>query len=130
MNLFIHLMTTFIIVIFMNLGLISTMVLAHDGPNTDNWGYIRIDNKRDYPVYTKCYDRYGKGGSWRTTGKNHFRSCHGAYMRMDFYANRSPEDFFPTKITQRAWRNCGDKGLYLKLSDASQGSYKLRKKCQ
>ncbi len=131
MSVFIHLMTTFIIVFLMNLGLLSTMALAHDEPNTDSWGYIRIDNKSNFPIYTKCYNQHGKGGKWRMTWDDHFRSCHGAYMRIDLYVYSSDTDTTAEKRTIRVWRNslkCGDRGLYLKMRGRARESIGGRKK--
>ncbi len=120
MNLFIHFITTFTIATLMSLVLAPNMVLAHSRTDTNDWGYIRIDNLSLNSISTKCYNRYGKGGKWRKTpGRsyydNHFRSCHGAYIRIDYSVNNK-------KTVTRFWRNhfnCGSKGLRLEFHQGS-----------
>ncbi len=78
-----------------------------DTENTNDWGYIRIGNTSDrHRLHTKCYNKYGKGGRWKSVEPNHgrkahYRSCHGAYMRVDVY----PEFSTRKLLTRRIWRN-------------------------
>ncbi len=99
------------VTIFISWALFSSMALGmsieHEEPNTNEWGYIRIDNRAGFGLSTKCYTKDGKGSSrWKKANSGGFRSCHGAYMRVDTVVN-----------TYRFWRSqCGDKGLYVKIT--------------
>ncbi len=96
-------------VIFISYSLVSTIALGHNGENTADWGYIRFDNRAAFTVATKCYNKYGRGGTWkRTNGGGGFRSCHGAYMRVDpiGFGTNYPAYFSRSRL-------CKDKRLYI-----------------
>ncbi len=89
--------------------------------NSRDWGYIRIDNlSSKHKLATKCYNKYGKGkGRWKTVHPSfhvgdQFRSCRGAYMRVDVFPSHSTRKLF----TQRIWRDayeCNTGRLYIKF---------------
>ena len=104
MKLFIYLFSVLSVIL-----LTAGMAVSHDEDNTDNWGYIRVDNHGAFALATKCYDSEGNGGTWRTTYSGHFRSCHGAYVRIDIKGGGG---------TQRIWRkhfHCGTSGMYVNV---------------
>ncbi len=106
-------------------GLISTIALGHN--NSDTWGYMRVDNDGAYVIATRCYDIYGNDvNSWQRTPIGGFRSCHGAYIRVDFL-------FLDAHKTQRFWRSdydCGNKGLYVTLKGTIDFFTKVEVRCE
>ena len=69
----------------LGLLLVNPSLFAGDDYTAD-WGYIRVDNEGAFVVSSKCYSRSGGGkGSWKRTHAGGFRSCRGAYMRIDVY---------------------------------------------
>ena len=79
----------------LGLLLVSPTLFAHEGDTAD-WGYIRIDNEGGFIISSKCYDRFGGGGksSWKRTYAGGFRSCHGAYMRVDVQGGGTQRLYF------------------------------------
>ena len=77
-------------------------------------GYIRIENRAGYVIATNCWDEnYNNGAGWKRTSIGGFRSCHGAYMRIDIIGQAGSNKYY-------YWRrqyNCtqADRRLYLTI---------------
>ena len=102
------LMHFFLCLILMSPFYPTGRVWGHKGDNTITYGYIRVDNNGLYTISTRCYNKDGNStSSWKRTPYNQFRSCHGAYMRIDLMGSSH---------VYRIWRhdfNCGKGGLYI-----------------
>ena len=92
--------------------LVISSAFGHSGDTAD-WGYIKISNYGAFTISTKCYNKDGKAGSWRTTYTGEWRSCHGAYVRIDVVGG-------PKKIRfSRRDYQCHGAPMYVDISGAT-----------
>ena len=90
-------------------------------------GYIRIENRAGFVISTNCWDEnYNNGAGWKRISTGGFRSCHGAYMRVDIIGQVDNSKLY-------YWRrqfNCtqADRRLYLTIRGAI-GTSKITGEC-